>query len=117
MSVKELYEQAIEDIDPLTEEELANLRNKTYFNGDEIEVGDIVLVAFVVDEPRTTDPEVIDDSETTELSLYVALLKEEHFSEFKPYDKSPTNLPIGNTVPILKYIGDGDYFNSENISE
>lgn len=128
MSVKKLFEWAIDNSEPLTEEQLSKFKRKVYFNGDEMQVGDIVLFAFVVDQLESEDAPVswTDDGHTIsedhvpeipEISLHVACLNEKHFDEFEPHPHRPTYMREKHAVPVLNYVGDGDYFNSENISE
>lgn len=84
MTVEELFAEAIEDSLPLTEERLKKIEG-TYFNGEEIKVGDTLLFAWI-DEPGGN----------------VARLKElttRHFHLFEKSDFGST----GTLIPRIQY--------------
>jgi hypothetical protein len=100
--MKDLFKKQLENDHHLTEEELSQLINKSYFNGDPYKVGDVILYAFLLEgkpiEPiefPTTGP-ITRETEPTDLKIQVISLNEDHFDlfetdvRFPSYDNTPT---------------------------
>lgn len=60
----------------LTEELLAKMSNKNYWNGEEIKIGDKILFAFLFDNWQPI--EIINH----EIKMELIILKEEHLEQF-----------------------------------
>lgn len=89
--MKELFEKQLNGTQPLTEDVLEKLQQKTYFNGEEKQVGEIVLIAMLMGE-------IIEkEGEHPELPLKLITLNERHFDLFE-YDKRY----VGNDLPTIK---------------
>jgi hypothetical protein len=89
--MKELFEKQLNRTQPLTEEVLEKLQQKTYFNGEEKQIGDVVLIAMLMGE-------IIEkDNEYSELPLKLITLNERHFDMFE-YDERYK----GNNLPTIK---------------
>lgn len=89
--MKELFEKQLNGTQPLTEEVLGKLKQKTYFNGDEKQIGDVVLDAVLMGEI------IKKDNQYPELSLKFITLNERHFYMFE-YDERYK----GNDLPTIK---------------
>ena len=90
--MKEFFEKQLKH-DTLTEDNIGELHNKTYFNGEEIQVGDVILFAMLMSE-------VIDkEGEIPELPMKIIILNERHFNLFE-YDE---RLNKNNDWPIIKF--------------
>lgn len=74
--MKKLFEKQLSENLPLTKEILEQLKNKTYFNGENIQVGDVVLHALLKGNETTFK------NGSVELPLTVVLLNEKHFDMF-----------------------------------
>jgi hypothetical protein len=89
--MKELFEKQLNGTQPLTEEVLDKLQRKTYFNGEEKQIGDVILFAMLMGE-------IIEkDGEYPELPLKLITLNERHFDLFE-YDERYN----GNDLPTIK---------------
>lgn len=89
--MKELFEKQLNGTQPLTEEVLEKLQQKTYFNGEEKQVGDVVLIAMLMGE-------IIEkEGECPELPLKLITLNERHFDMFE-YDERYKR----NDLPTIK---------------
>jgi hypothetical protein len=89
--MKELFEKQLNGNKPLTEEVFGKLQQKTYFNGEEIQIGDVVLFAMLMGD-------IIEkEGEYPELPLELIILNERHFDMFE-YDKRYK----GNDLPTIK---------------
>jgi hypothetical protein len=89
--MKELFEKQSNGTQPLTEEVLGKLKQKTYFNGEEKQIGDVVLHAMLMSE-------IIEKEDgCAELPLKLITLKEKHFNMFE-YDERYK----GNDLPTIK---------------
>jgi len=86
--MKELFKKQLNETQPLTEEVLYRLVGKTYYNGEGIQIGDVVLFAMLMDEI------IKKEDEHPELSLRLITLNERHFDMFE-YDERHrgTSLP------------------------
>lgn len=80
-NTKELFEKQLIDAHQLTEEVLGKLKQKTYFNGEEKQVGDVVLYAMLIDEI------VKKNGEYSDLSFKLITLNERHFDMFEFVDQ------------------------------
>jgi hypothetical protein len=89
--MKELFEKQLNGTQPLTEDVLEKLQVKTYFNGEEKQIGEVVLMAMLMGEL------IEKDGEYPELSLKLITLNERHFDLFE-YDERYK----GNELPIIK---------------
>ena len=74
--MKKLFEKQLSGNLPLTKEILEQLKNKTYFNGENIEVGDVVLHAFLKGN------EVTFNNDSVELPVTIIFLNERHIDMF-----------------------------------
>ena len=74
--MKKLFEKQLSENLPLTKEILEQLKNKTYLNGENIQVGDIVLHALLKGNETTLK------NGSVVLPLTVVLLNERHFDMF-----------------------------------
>ena len=95
--MKELFEKQLNGTQPLTEDVLGKLQQKTYFNGEEKQVGDVVLMAMLMGE-------IIEkEGEYPELPLRLIILNERHFNLFE-YDEryKGTDLP---TIKLKDEVG------------
>ena len=89
--MKELFEKQLNGTQPLTEEVLEKLQQKRYFNGEEKQIGDVVLLAMLMGE-------IIEkEGEYPELPLKLITLNEKHFDMFE-YDERYK----GNDLPTIK---------------
>lgn len=89
--MKELFEKQLSRHNPLTEEVLGNLKDKTYFNGEEKKVGEIVLLAFLVGD-------IIESNDKyPELTLKLITLNERHLDLFEYNDRH-----TGTDIPAIK---------------
>lgn len=89
--MKELFEKQLNETQPLTEEVLGKLNQKTYFNGEEKRIGDVVLYAMLMGEI------VEKEGEYLELPLKLITLNKKHFDMFE-YDERYK----GNDLPTIK---------------
>ena len=90
--MKELFEKQLNRNKPLTQDVLSKWENKKYFNGDENQVGDIVLMAFLKEKI------ILEEGECKEVHLKVIKLCERHFDLFEYEDDFITS----NGMPIVK---------------
>lgn len=89
--MEELFEKQLNETQPLTEEVFGKLQQKTYFNGEEKQIGDVVLYAMLMGE-------IIEkEGEYPELPLKLITLNERHFDMFE-YDEKYK----GNDLPTIK---------------
>lgn len=96
--MKKLFEKQLSENLPLTKEILEQLKNKTYFNGENIQVGDVVLHALLKGN------EVTFKNGSVELPLTVILLNERHFDMFTYEERYENYQP---PVISLKNINNG----------
>lgn len=93
--MKKLFEFQLKNNNPLTEESLEAIEEKRYFNGEEKKVGETILYALVVSDPRI-------DDEINELPMELITLNEKHFDQFifieNLHQKYGSDL-----MPIIKY--------------
>lgn len=89
--MKELFKTQLEKSKPITKEDILKLNNKNYYNGDEINVGDSILLALLVGEPNY---------ENNELPMKPIMLKEEHFNYF--YYEERMNKRRTDGIPMIK---------------
>lgn len=87
-NMKEVFENQIKISQPLTKTVFDELKRKTYFNNDDILIGDVVLYAFTEGE-----------TEDTRLSLTLISLNERHFDLF---EVSEFNHNQNKEIPIIK---------------
>jgi len=80
--MKNFFEKQLKSNLPIKEEDFTKIKTKTYFNGEEIQIGDIVLFAVMLDEPVKTD---VDDVFETRIELIK--LNERHFDLFTVDEK------------------------------
>jgi hypothetical protein len=88
--MKELFEKQLNGTQPLTEDVLEKLQVKTYFNGEEKQIGEVVLMAMLIGD--------VIESEFPELPLKLITLNERHFNLFE-YDE---RFNRGNELPTIK---------------
>ncbi len=88
--MKELFEKQLNGTQPLTEDVLEKIKVKTYFNGEEKQIGEVVLMAMLMGD--------VIEGEFPELPLKLITLNERHFNLFE-YDK---RFNIGNDLPTIK---------------
>lgn len=91
--MKKLFEKQLSGNLPLTKETLEQLKNKTYFNGENIEVGDVVLYALLKDD----DDVKIEDG-MTKFHIVVISLNERHLDLFTYEERMQ-----GGNFPMIKY--------------
>ena len=89
--MKELFEKQLNRAQPLTEEILEKLQLKTYFNGEEKQIGDVVLFTMLMNGNNEQN------NNYTELKLNLITLNERHFDMFE-YDERY----IGGPLPTVK---------------
>ena len=85
--MKKLFEKQLSGNLPLTKETLEQLKNKTYFNGENIEVGDVVLHALLKGNETTLK------NGSVELPLTVIFLNERHFDMFTYEERYENSQP------------------------
>lgn len=90
--MRELFEKQLSGNQPLNEESIEKLKVKTYFNGEEKEVGEVVLLAMLMGEVIEKEDEI------PNLPLKLITLNERHFDLFK-YDE---RFNRGNELPTIK---------------
>jgi len=89
--MRELFEKQLNETQPLTKDVLDTLRIKTYFNGDEKQIGDVVLFAVLIGDIIETEGEPI------ELPITPITLNERHFDLFE------YNIGFrGAALPVIK---------------
>jgi hypothetical protein len=97
--MKELFEKQLNGTQPLTMDVLEKLQRKTYFNGEEKQIGEVVLMAMlmgdVIEKEGDYQPEF---PPVAELSLKIITLNERHFDLFE-YDE---RFNRGNELPTIK---------------
>ena len=84
--MKEKFKQQLEDNKLVTEEILEQMKNKTYYNGDEVKVGDKPLFGMTLHE-----------DENKHLSLTLIALNENQIDLYETDDRhriADTKLPI-----------------------
>jgi hypothetical protein len=90
--MKELFEKQLNGTQPLTMDVLEKLQVKTYFNGEEKQIGDFVLMAMLMGD-------VIEkEGDYPELPLKIISLNERHFDLFE-YDEIFNR---ANELPTIK---------------
>ncbi len=90
--MKELFKKQLNGTQPLTMDVLEKLQVKTYFNGEEKQIGEVVLMAMLMGD-------VIEkEGDYPELSLKIITLNERHFDLFE-YDEIFNR---GNELPTIK---------------
>ena len=90
--MKELFEKQLNGTQPLTMDVLEKLQVKTYFNGEEKQIGDVVLMAMLMGD-------VIEkEGDYPELPLKLITLNERHFDLFE-YDETFNR---ANELPTIK---------------
>lgn len=75
--MKNLFEKQMRENKKVTAEILSEMKNKKYFNGDVIKIGDVVLYAMLVGDIIEKDGEI------PELPLKLIQLNEQHFHLFE----------------------------------
>lgn len=83
--MKELFEKQLNETQPLTEDVLGKLQEKTYFNGEEKQIGDVVLFAMLMGNI------IEEEGKYPKLPLSLITLNESHFDLFthdKRYHKN-----------------------------
>jgi hypothetical protein len=88
--MRELFEKQLNGTQPLTEDILEKLQVKTYFNGEEKQISEVVLMAMLMGE--------VIEGEYPELPLKLITLNEKHFDLFE-YDE---RFNRGNELPTIK---------------
>jgi hypothetical protein len=88
--MRELFEKQLNGTQPLTEDILEKLQVKTYFNGEEKQISEVVLMAMLMGE--------VIEGEYPELPLKLITLNERHFNLFE-YDE---RFNRGNELPTIK---------------
>jgi hypothetical protein len=96
METKELFEFQLKNNNPLTEESLEAIELKTYFNGEEKKVGDVVLYAMVVGDIIEKEGHI------NELPMELITLNERHFNQFTPF-KQVHQKYGSESIPVIKY--------------
>jgi len=91
--MEKLFEEQLNCGQPLTKDVLEKSENKTYFNGEKKQVGDIVLFAMLMGEL------IEKEGEYPEQPLELITLNERHFDLFE-YNKKHQTLHI--PIIILK---------------
>ena len=72
----------------ITEELLANMVNKNYWNGEEIKIGDKMIFAFLIDNWQSIEKidleniPITREAQTHEIKTEMIILKEEHLELF-----------------------------------
>jgi hypothetical protein len=90
--MKELFEKQLNGTQPLTMDVLEKLQVKTYFNGEEKQIGEVVLMAWLMGD-------VIEkEGDYPELPLKIISLNERHFDLFE-YDEIFNR---ANELPTIK---------------
>ena len=75
--MEKLFEKQMKKSKKVTAEILSEVKNKKYFNGDEIKIGDVVLYAMLVGDV------IENDGEIPKLPLKLIQLNEQHFHLFE----------------------------------
>lgn len=89
--MKKIFKKQLNETQPLTEEGLGKLYQKTYFNGEKKQIGDVVLIAMLMGE-------IIEkEGEHPKLPLELITLNERHFDLFT-YDERH----VGSNLPVIK---------------
>jgi hypothetical protein len=88
MDLNKLFEVQMRENFPVTEEILGKFSSKTYFNGEDIKIGEKVLFSMIVGD-------VIELEEgSAELPIKFGTINEKHFDLFIPYcSYSKTDIP------------------------
>jgi len=93
--MRELFEDQLNQNTPITEDSLVKLNNKTYFNGESIKVGEVILFAMLVGD-------VIEkENEVNELPADLIKLNEKHFDQFT-YDERLQQRHGEEFLPIIQ---------------
>jgi len=88
-----LFEDQLKSTVPLTQEVYDKLRNKTYFNNEHKQLGDVVLLAILMGD--------VIENETclSEIPLSVIALNEKHFHLFEYDERHNQNISM---IPVIK---------------
>jgi hypothetical protein len=92
--MKELFEKQLNGTQPLTKDALEKLKVKTYFNGEEKQVDEVVLMAMLMGDVIEKEGEYPE----LQLPLKLITLNERHFNLFE-YDERHNR---GNELPTIK---------------
>lgn len=82
-----MFREQLLQTEKITKEDITKLNTKTYYNGDEVKVGDRLLFAFLV----------IESSESEEQELKLITLSDKHTDNFVFYSKRETR----GTIPTV----------------
>lgn len=92
--MKKLFKERLAKTSPVTADVVERLQDKTYFNGEKIQAGDVMLFAMLIGD-------VISNNGTyPELPMKVITLNEKHFHLFEPYHTQQKGLPL----PVIQLI-------------
>jgi hypothetical protein len=94
--IKNLFKKQIELGNPITGEILEKLNSKKYYNGEDILIGDVVLLSFLY-ELEESNLNWGDGGES-KMEFKIIKLKEEHLENFE-YD---IRFQSGDDVPVIK---------------
>ena len=92
--MKELFKKQLEGNKSLTEDDIQNLNKKTYFNGEDIKSGDVVLFAMLTGNPIEKTGEI------TQLPTKMITLNKKHLDLFTY--KKRMNYNIDNKFPVIE---------------
>ena len=96
--MREFFEKQLKANPPLTEKHLNLFKDKNYFNGDEKQIGDVVLFAMLIGDV------VEKENDISEMPIDLITLNEKHFDLFEP-DKGREKGIFkfsGRDIPVIK---------------
>jgi hypothetical protein len=93
--MKDLFREQLENNQPVTGDVIDKLHNSKYFNGDSVEIEDVMLLGMIRGEPIQRPNEI------TQIPLHLIKLNERHFHLFDTYERNW--LDGNNQIPILKF--------------
>lgn len=90
--MKNLFSKQLEGNPPVNQDIFDELNDSKYFNGDDIEIGDVVLFGMLIGD-------VIDkEGEIPHMPIELIKLNERHFYLFEPSERNK-----GMSIPVFKY--------------
>lgn len=92
MEMNELFKEQLENNNLVTEETYTKLKQKNYYLGDPINIGDNVLFAMLMGEVKENNDGV------DEQPLTLITINERHFNHFKPAERQENYI----TIPVVK---------------
>lgn len=105
MDIKECFKLQIEKPEVVTKEIYSKLKNKEYYNGRKVKIGDKMFYALLVESKEyhpidyTTTPPIKKDEPTNSITMTLIVIHEDNINDFEPYrnydnTKTPDGIPI-----------------------